>query len=127
MLDNKSVQTALDHEARISRMEALMELLANNSTKLADNVVKQEVILEKLTNLESSFNKTILELRREHEELEDRHEEKHQEQERKLKLLTPVIFLMEYPKIIIFVLTLLYLLAIQEIRTEVAKILNLIK
>jgi hypothetical protein len=108
-------------------MEALMELLANNSTKLADNVVKQEVILEKLTNLESSFNKTILELRREHEELEDRHEEKHQEQERKLKLLTPVIFLMEYPKIIIFVLTLLYLLAIQEIRTEVAKILNLIK
>lgn len=115
-----------EHESKLVRVEVILERVASNQDQMADAVrtitdsmVKQELLLEKLTNLEANTKDSIGRVHKRIDSVEDTSNEKHSATEKKLSALDFLITMANNPKMTMFIVGALYLVAIEDIRKAV--------
>ena len=112
-------------EIKTAKLEVLSENMHDVVIKLSDAALKQDVILEKLTSLDAKFEQSLEEVRKDHLTLIAEYELKLGQLDSELSKLKPVLFFLEYPKILVLTLVMLYVMTIQEVRDVVLKLFGI--
>mgnify|MGYP000745984200 CR=1 FL=1 len=126
------------HETKLVRIETILERVATNQDKMAealssisDSILKQELLLEKLTNLEENTKISINRVHKRIDSVDEKMKVKAdqddvEEHANKLKILEPVIFFSKYPKLAVMIIASMYLFTIKEVRDVIFNIFKVI-
>lgn len=111
------------HENKLVKIETILERVASNQDRLADSIatisasiVKQELLLEKLGNLEENTKMSINRLHKRVDDEAKTRDEKLSYVEKALNELDLARTFSKYPKLAIAVFMILYLFSIKEFR-----------
>lgn len=114
------------HEVKLDKIESALEKFDSKQDRMADNLgaiavsmQKQELLLEKITNLEVNTRNSFDRVHKRIDEEARMGTERRLELEKKVKILDPVIALFTYPTIAVFVIIGAYTFSIKEIRDDV--------
>ena len=114
------------HEVKLDKIELTLEKFDSKQDKMADNLgaiavsmQKQELLLEKITNLEVNTRNSFDRVHKRIDEEVKSGTERRLELEKKVKILDPVITLFTYPTIAVLVIIGAYAFLIKEVRDDI--------
>ena len=114
------------HEVKLDKIELTLEKFDSKQDRMADNLgaiavsmQKQELLLEKITNLEANTRNSFDRVHKRIDEEVKIGTERRLELEKRVKILDPVITLFTYPVIAVFVIIGAYAFSIKEVRDDI--------
>lgn len=114
------------HEVKLDKIELTLEKFDSKQDRMADNLgaiavsmQKQELLLEKITNLEVNTRNSFDRVHKRIDEEVKIGTERRLELEKKVKILDPVIALFTYPTIAVLVIIGAYAFLIKEVRDDI--------
>lgn len=114
------------HEVKLDKIELTLEKFDSKQDRMADNLgaiavsmQKQELLLEKITNLEVNTRNSFDRVHKRIDEEVKVGTERRLELEKKVKILDPVIALFTYPTIAVLVIIGAYAFSIKEVRDDI--------
>ncbi len=114
------------HEVKLDKIELTLEKFDSKQDRMADNLgaiavsmQKQELLLEKITNLEVNTRNSFDRVHKRIDEEVKVGTERRLELENRVKILDPVIALFTYPTIAVLVIIGAYAFSIKEVRDDV--------
>ena len=115
-----------EHESKLVRVEVILERVATNQDRMAEaissiseSIVKQELLLEKLTNLEENTKASIGRVHKRIDQVEGDSKGRAETINKSLTTLEPIIVMLNNPKMTMFLIGALYLVAIEDVRKAV--------
>ena len=114
------------HEVKLDKIELTLEKFDSKQDRMADNLgaiavsmQKQELLLEKITNLEVNTRNSFDRVHKRIDEEVKACTERRLELENRVKILDPVIALFTYPVIAVLVIIGAYAFLIKEVRDDI--------
>ena len=114
------------HDVKLDKIESALEKFDSKQDRMADNLgaiavsmQKQELLLEKITNLEVNTRNSFDRVHKRIDEESKAGTERRLELEKKVKILDPVIALFTYPTIAVLVIIGAYAFSIKEVRGDI--------
>ena len=114
------------HDVKLDKIDAALEKFDSKQDRMADNLgaiavsmQKQELLLEKITNLEVNTRNSFDRVHKRIDEEVKAGTERRLELEKRVKILDPVIALFTYPTIAVLVIIGAYAFSIKEVREDI--------
>lgn len=115
-----------EHESKLVRVEVILERVATNQdrmaealTSISDSIVKQELLLEKLTHLEEDTKGSIGRVHKRIDSVAVDSKERIDSVNAKVNVMEPIIVMLKNPKMTMLILGALYVIAVEDLRKAV--------
>lgn len=114
------------HETKLVKIETILERVANNQDSLTESMAeisksmqKQELLFEKLVNLETNTKSSIDRLHKRIDGTNEKVSDNFLFCNEKFKIIEPILFFIKRPKMFIVLISSCYLITIKEVRDVV--------